>query len=127
MSRIQKKVLQKINYVLKKGGIVYIDVPNFDSLSRKIAGQSWKYMLPNEHVHQFEPKSLEALVKSANLKMIKHMTWSGIFDVQDPVALFVYKLTHFKKSLFTDVLAIPGNILATLLNRGTNLVIIAKK
>lgn len=120
-------VLKKVKSVLNPGGIVYIDVPNFDSFSRKFAGSSWKYLLPKEHVFHFTPKTLNSVASNSGLKVIWESTWSGIFDVANPVQMLWYKLTNFKKSLFTDILSIPGNIVATLFNRGTNIAIIAKK
>lgn len=121
------EVLEKIQKVLKPGGYVYIDVPNFDSISRRIAGQNWKYLLVSEHIHHFEPQTLKMLTKKSKLRVKKVSTWSGIFDVANPLSLIIYKLTHFKKSVFEDIINIPANCIATLLNKGTNLVMIAKK
>lgn len=120
-------VLKKIKNSLRKGGIVYIDVPNFDSLSRKIAGKNWKYLHPYEHVHQFTPESLAKCMREAGFSVKWTKTWSGIFDVANPVLKFWQTLTSGKKQFFTDMIEIPGNVFSTALNQGTSLAMLGEK
>lgn len=120
-------VLEKSYKVLKKGGIIYIDVPNFASLSAKIAGKNWKFLHPWEHTYHFTPLSLEKCLSKVNLSVIWQSSWSGVLDVASPLRKFWFQLSHFQKSFFFDLLGIPGNIYATLANKGTNLAMIAKK
>lgn len=121
------KVLKKIYSVLRRDGIAYIDVPNFGSLSSQIAGKDWKYLHPYEHIHQFEPETLKKCMEAAGFKVVWSQTCSGIFDVANPILKFWQTLTGLKKQFFTDLTEIPGNIVATALNRGTSLAIIGKK
>ncbi len=121
------KVLKKIHQILKKGGIVYIDVPNFGSLSSHIAGRGWKFLHAYEHIHQFEPDTLKKCLQKAGFEIAWQGTWSGIFDVANPLLKFWQTLTGLKKQFFTDLIDIPGSIIATYLDRGTSLAMIGKK
>lgn len=120
-------VLVKIYKLLKVGGVVYIDVPNFDSLSRRIAKQNWKYLLPQEHVHHFTPDTLKKLFKKAGYKVEWYQTWSGIFDVANPFLKFWQTLSGLKKQFFTDIFELPGNVIAKTLNKGTSLAMLGRK
>ncbi len=120
-------VLTKIYSILKMGGLVYIDVPNFGSLSSELAGRGWKYLLPNEHVHHFTPDSLQKCIRKSGFSIVSCRTWSGIFDVANPALKFWQTLSGGKKQFFTDLIELPGNIVATVLNRGTSLAVIGKK
>lgn len=120
-------VLKKINSVLKKGGLVYIDVPNFGSLSSRLAGKNWKYLHPYEHIHHFTSVSLTSSLKAAGFEVSWVKTWSGIFDVANPLLKFWQTLVGLKKQFFTDMIEIPGNIIATAMNKGTSLAALGKK
>jgi len=124
-------VLKKVKTLLKKGGIVYIDVPNFASLASRTMSKNWGFLLPEEHVHHFTPKTLKGVMREAGLKKVWEDTWSGVYDVDNVYRHFFTQLTSGKlymyKNLVFDVLGIPGNILATSLNRGTSLAMIGRK
>lgn len=125
------EVVKKIKSILKNGGIVYIDVPNFGSLSSQIMTKSWPLLLPDEHVHHFTAKSLKKLVEKAGLEVAWSDSWSGIYDVDSVFKHFWIQLTSGKlymlKNFVFDIFGIPGNILATSLNMGTSLAVIGKK
>jgi len=118
--------LIKVRGVLAKGGIVYIDVPNFASLASRLAGNNWKYLLPEEHVHQFEPETLVKLVEKAGFNVFWQKTWSGIFDVANPLEHTWYRLINFQPLLIKELIEIPGNVISTLLKKGTSLAVIGK-
>lgn len=125
------KVLKRVKTILKKNGIVYIDVPNFESLSSRLYRQKWPYLLLEEHVHHFTPNTLEKIFKKSGFRVVWWRTWSGYFDVANPLFHIWYELTSFKphlyKHLIFDLAGIPGSIIATAINKGTSLVMIGKK
>lgn len=115
------EVLTKIKTLLKKDGIVFIDVPNVGSLSSKILGKKWPYLLPDEHLWQFDKKSITKLVYDAGFKVLHWESRSGIFEYANPV------LELRRKGFLKDIIAIPYAILATVLNMGDSMSIIAKR
>lgn len=125
------EILKKIRTILKKEGVVYVDVPNFGSLSSQIMTKSWPLLLPDEHVHHFTPKTLKKAVKKAGLDVVWSDTWSGIYDIDNVFTHFLIQLTSGKlymlKNFVFDIFGIPGNILATSLNMGTSLAVVGKK
>ncbi len=120
-------VLKKVKSVLKKGGIVYVDVPNFGSLSAQISRQYWKYLLPNEHLHHFTPKTLGKILEKSGYKIIYSRTRSGVFDESNILLYFYNALAERRIGVLFEILDIPGNIIATALNMGTGLSMIGRK
>ena len=119
--------LQKVYGILKKGGFVYVDVPNFGSLSSKLLGKYWPYLQVNEHYYHFSPRSLKKLFEKVGLKVRYVKTRSGIFDYEKPLAGLFEEMITRPKSFLQDLITIPGAYVMTLLNLGTSLTIIAEK
>jgi len=121
------KSLKKVRRLLKKGGIVLVDVPNVGSLSSIILGDRWPFLLPNEHKYQFTKDSLSNVFKEAGLKVIHFESRSGICEYGEPFKELINSLTTFKKRFFTDTLLSPYSILVTLLNMGDSMSLVGKK
>ena len=112
--------------MLKRGGFVLIGVPNFGSLSAKILRNHWYYIIPEEHVWHFSPKSLRKLFIKVGLEPVEYDTASGIFDYAEPWKELINSFFGLKKRFFNDFFtAIPSYIM-TKLNYGTTLVMVAK-
>lgn len=62
--------------VLRKGGLLYIGVPNFGSFQRKIFGPAWFPLEIPRHLFHFTPTTLSAVVSSADFSVRKISTWS---------------------------------------------------
>lgn len=120
-------VLKKVNHILKPNGLVYVDVPNFGSLAQAIQKQYWTALLPHEHIHHFTKETLFKTLRKANFNVIWWSSWSGIFDVANPLERERIKIKRGDIHLISDLLDLPGNIIATLFKRGTNLAVVGKK
>lgn len=116
-----KDVLRKINTLLKEGGIVFIDVPNFGSLSSIILGKRWPYLLPLEHQHQFTKESLAKLLEDNDFKILHWESRSGIFEYANP-----FKELGRKRFLI-DIFTGPYSLVATLLGIGDSMSFVARK
>ncbi|MFH1827576.1 MAG: class I SAM-dependent methyltransferase [bacterium] len=121
------KVLEKVHSILKKGGIVFIDVPNFVSLSSLIFRKRFSFLLPEEHNYQFTKDSLTKLLEKSNFKVKYSETRSGIFDYQKPLLELWMSLSGLKKRFVTDLLGLPMNIIEKIINKGTAITIIGEK
>lgn len=115
------KVLKKAGRLLKKGGVVFVDVPNVASLSSRILGEKWPYLLPEEHKWQFTRKSLQEVFEKAGFKVAYLGTRSGIFEYANPW------LELGRKRFVLDLITIPYSFLATALDMGDSMSFIAKK
>lgn len=56
--------LAEARRVLRPGGALLVQCPNFGSLSARMTGRSWGWLLPGEHLWQFTPRSLSGLLRS---------------------------------------------------------------
>lgn len=66
-----KKTLEKINFVLKKSGILIISVPNFDSLGRRIFGKEWFALQQPTHLYHFSSTTLKKLLVMTGYKNVE--------------------------------------------------------
>jgi len=122
-----KDVLAKVKKILRKDGVVFIDVPNFGGLGSKILGKRWPYLLPKEHNHQFTKDSLSNLLQKAGFKVICFESRSGLFEYANPFLELWQALTGLKKRFITDLLTFPYSLIATLLNMGDSMSFVAIK
>lgn len=120
-------ILKKVNLVLRQDGLVFVDVPNFGSLSSKLLGKRWPYLLPDEHKHQFTKKDLNNLLTKSRFKVVHWESRSGIFEYANPFLELWQALSGLKKRFFTDLFAIPYALFATLLNMGDSMSFVAIK
>jgi len=120
-------VLAKVHKLLKPGGILFVDVPNFGGLGSKILGKHWLYLLSEEHKHQFTKQSLIDLLKKSEFKVIHWESRSGLFEYANPFLELWQALTGFKKRFFFDILTSPYCLVVTALNMGDSMSIIGKK
>jgi len=114
-------VLKKVYKVLKKNGILFVDVPNAGGLGAKILGRYWPYRLPKEHKHQFTGESLSKIFGKAGFKVIHFASRSGIFEYVNPL------LELKRKRFLLDIFTIPYSLIATALQMGDSMSLIGRK
>ena len=61
------ETLKRVRELLKPHGVVYIEVPNYDSLRRKISGKYWYAWETPKHLHMFSPSTLKRLFRACDL------------------------------------------------------------
>lgn len=71
-----KKTLRKTNELLKPGGIVAINIPNWDSPDRVWFGPYWIGLDPPRHLFVFTRKTLENMLEDAGFQVIN---WECFF------------------------------------------------
>lgn len=120
-------VLRKVKTILKKGGIVFVDVPNFGGASSKLFGRYWRFLTPEEHLFHFTRESLGKVIKEAGFKVIHQESRSGLLEYGNPLAELWDALVSLKKRFFTDLITYPFSLLATLLNMGNSMTMIGEK
>lgn len=121
------EILDRAHKILKKNGILFVDVPNAAGFGARILGEHWPYLLPDEHKHQFTKQSLEKLFKLGGFKVMYWESRSGIFEFAEPFTELFESLFSFKKRFFTNLITIPYSIFVTLWNSGDSMSLIGKK
>lgn len=120
-------VIAKARGILKEDGLVFIDVPNFGSLTAKLMGAGWPYILPREHYWHFTKDSLFRILDKSGFKPIYWEAHSGIWGYGNPAKEIWQSFTERKRRFFLNVItAIPSFIL-TQLKLGTGLTVVARK
>ena len=120
-------VLKKAHSLLEKGGLLLIDVPNFDSLASRILGKYWQYLLPLEHNFQFTKQSLTKMFVKAGFEVVHFESRSGMFEFANPLEELHESLTGLKKRFVTTVFGFPYDLVGTLLNRGDSMSMVGRK
>ena len=117
-------ILKKARTLLKEGGKIFVDVPNFGSLSSSILGRRWPYLAPEEHIHHFESRTLRKAVKMAGFKVIFESSHSGIFDLGNPVKGLYDELLSRPRSFVKYLITAPWAFFTTLIGRGISLTVV---
>lgn len=120
-------VLKRIFKLLKPGGLVYIDVPNFASFNSMLAGEKWRDLLPDEHLHHFTPATLINLLEKVDFRVVEWGTSTGVFDLANPLAATWQALINRKKRFFYMILSLPISFIQILSKKGDGLYVIGKK
>lgn len=63
--------LKKLTGLLRKGGLLYLTTPNFDSLNRRLLKNKWNVISYPEHLCYFNKKSLNHLMEKSGMKKQK--------------------------------------------------------
>ena len=121
------KFISKAKSFLKEGGFIYIDLPNFGSLSSVFFKNNWQLLLPAEHIWHFTENSLVLLLQKHGFKMSFIEKASGIWDYKNPFLGLWISLTSFKKRFFTEVITALPSWVITKFQLGSDLMVIAKK
>lgn len=66
--------LQEIHRILKKSGLIAIEVPNIGSRRFKKQRENWDQLKPYEHLYYFTPDVLGKMVKKAGFKIAEITT-----------------------------------------------------
>ncbi|MFA6073877.1 MAG: class I SAM-dependent methyltransferase [Candidatus Woesearchaeota archaeon] len=120
-------VLEKIYKILKKGGILFIDVPNAGGLGSRILGDKWAYKLSDEHNYQFTRASLSKKIKDSGFNILYWESRSGLFELANPLLDLWQSLIGLKKRFITNVLASPYHLVSSVLQMGDSMSFVARK
>lgn len=74
-------VLKRVHELLAPGGYIFIEVPSWGSLGRRVRGHKWAPLKPPEHIAFFSPHSISVAAEKAGFEVIKVTThYPGIDD-----------------------------------------------
>ena len=142
--------LRQIRSLLKKNGCLIIAVPNFDSIQSKIGRDMWFHLAPPLHIFHYTTKTIEALLKRENFKVVKvnHFsleynpfgylqTFLNLFRTKDTNILYkMLRRGSYKiNASFITLLALPifvpisilMSIIEAMLKKGGTILLYAKK
>jgi 2-polyprenyl-3-methyl-5-hydroxy-6-metoxy-1,4-benzoquinol methylase len=95
-----EEYIEKIYKLLNHQGILYIEVPNYDSWSRKMSGKHWLALDLKHHLFFFRPSSLESLLHKYNFKINKIRSFSLEYSAFTSTQSLVNLITNSDSYLF---------------------------
>lgn len=66
--------------VLKSGGLLVVQSPNFSSFMARLMGENWNWLTPPDHLYHFTPGSVSRLLAGAGFRPVKLRTWEPARD-----------------------------------------------
>lgn len=140
--------IEEINRILRPGGLLYLDTPNFNSINRLILGKKWSVFFP-WHLFYFSVDTLKLIMNKNNLlvKKIINEDW-GPFSTNNVylslnksnqisnnstshLIKFIFKLRRYIKpfyKLFKKLSNIPLHIISKFkINIGSKIILFAEK
>jgi 2-polyprenyl-3-methyl-5-hydroxy-6-metoxy-1,4-benzoquinol methylase len=88
----------EVQPILKKNGLVVIEVPNFGSLEARIFKENFQDLRPEQHLYHFTPKSLKVLLKKASFQIIKIQTLPDQFSISSFLRSVGISVRHCAKN-----------------------------
>ena len=97
--------LHEANRILKKGGVLVINFPDFDSIWAKVFRRKWWFLL-SHHLYYFTPKTLRLMLEKAEFEVIAQRSHAQklklgyMIDMidrlsKDAVSQSIYKVSKF--------------------------------
>lgn len=66
-------IIEKLSYILRPGGLVYITTPNYNNIMRRLLGDRWE-IFHKEHLFYFTPRDLSQLLNKHGFRIKKIKT-----------------------------------------------------
>jgi SAM-dependent methyltransferase len=114
--------VEKVYSLLRQQGVIYVGVPNFDSLVSRVDGFYWKMKSWPNHLYYFTPETLRRMLVKAGFTVRESFTHMGESDYLDDVRIV-------RERLLLDEGQDPRQVIEALwaLGKGQELVMIAQK
>jgi len=114
-----KPLLVEIRRILKKDGVLVIGSPNFNGVFAKLRASKWPGLQPDEHIWQFEPRTIIEILESENFQVIRLKKKAS----QNLQSAFTFPRRFSLKIFLSNIL----NWCLGLVGFGDNMFVIAKK
>jgi 2-polyprenyl-3-methyl-5-hydroxy-6-metoxy-1,4-benzoquinol methylase len=95
-----EEYIKRIYELLNDDGFLFIEVPNYNSWSRKLTGEYWLALDLKHHIFFFTPKSLSLLLEKYNFKIKELNTFSLEYSTFTSIQSIVNLITNSDSYLF---------------------------
>ncbi len=67
-----------VHPILKSGGLLVIETPNFASLESRTNKKQWSDLKPREHIYQFTPSTLKKVIEKSGFEIVQIHTRTDV-------------------------------------------------
>lgn len=83
--------------LLKPGGYLYVECPNFASLEAAVFREGWEDLRPEQHVHHFTPASLTRIIEETGFQQVYLTTLiTASWHLRDAVEYAMLPVTYLR-------------------------------
>jgi 2-polyprenyl-3-methyl-5-hydroxy-6-metoxy-1,4-benzoquinol methylase len=115
------EALRKAASLLVQGGMAYVEVPNFGSLSRRLFESRWAHFEVPRHLHQFTPQTMKLLSGKVGFHLEKTRHVAASHALRETLLRIFPSGKHggsFPGTLVSRLLRTPAGKMATALVSG---------
>jgi 2-polyprenyl-3-methyl-5-hydroxy-6-metoxy-1,4-benzoquinol methylase len=95
--------------LLRRGGLVVVSVPNWDSLDRRLFGRHWLGLDPPRHLYVFTRKTLTAMLTQAGFSVLDWVCFmSGYFSFIISLERWLETINPLLSRSVKRVFSLPG-------------------
>lgn len=114
-----EQYLKKAFSLLRKGGLVFIEYPGFDSIESKLFNKHWFHLDPPRHHSYFTKRGLEIIISRAGLVKVSHKSipafeyavWGFIGSTLNVINLRITDILKQNRSLILLFFLLPFFVL----------------
>jgi SAM-dependent methyltransferase len=131
-----QKTIEKLHQLLKSGGKIVIEVPDYKSITARNQKEYWQGWHSPRHISLFSKKSFDVLFDSEKWKIVEHkrhgtldaftLWWLGKMEQQN-INWSQNMETHFFKLVFLKIVTFPFFALKSFFPLGIQILIVEKK
>lgn len=104
--------------LLRPGGLLLVQTPNLDALSRLALGAPWAVLSPVEHLYYFTEQTLNALLLRAGFAQVTFAwTFAGFGPAETMNARYTHAPDHWRAHLYRAIVQAGGRPLLQLVRR----------
>lgn len=92
-----RQTLTEVRRVLKRGGLLMLNTPDLDSLSRRFLGPAWAVLSPAEHLTYYTEKTLSGTLSRAGFEVL------GIRNLLNFNPEYTHDKMHLRYRLWKDI------------------------
>jgi hypothetical protein len=107
------RTLRRLKALTRPGGALLVEVPDYDSLSRRLQGSSWAGLHTPRHTTVYTPRTLRAMLERAGWRVERQTEYGTL----DPYVLWWLGRQELRGRALDGALegAFPGFVLGKLL------------
>lgn len=116
------KQLARAHDLLSNNGLIYIAVPNYDSIVSRVDKFFWKMKSWPNHLFYFTEKTLSRFLEQSGFKILEVFSQAGESDLNDDIRIIKDRFTLKNSSEIDQMIKLLWSV-----KKGQELVIIAQK